>query len=126
MYINATCYYVPEGRVHSDYFLNVNGLTGEWIEQRTGHCYPLESRRGWKYQHDEHESASKRIWQTAVRIGETGLIISASYSPYDTVATADSGASGTAGLSNRRSESFTYLRHVPSVVSLFKCRIKSA
>lgn len=36
MYINATGYYVPEARVDNDYFLNVNGLTSEWIEKRTG------------------------------------------------------------------------------------------
>ena len=36
MYINATGFYVPEERVHNQHFLELNGLTSEWIEQRTG------------------------------------------------------------------------------------------
>ena len=36
MYINSTGYYIPEGRVGNDHFLKVNGLTSEWIVQRTG------------------------------------------------------------------------------------------
>ena len=36
MYINATGYYVPEGRVDNDHFLEVNGLTSDWIYKRTG------------------------------------------------------------------------------------------
>ena len=31
MYINATGYYVPAGRVDNDHFLEINGLTSEWI-----------------------------------------------------------------------------------------------
>jgi 3-oxoacyl-[acyl-carrier-protein] synthase-3 len=88
MYINATGYYVPEGRVHNDYFLNVNGLTGEWIEQRTG----IVTRS--KAEADENiNTMSMKALQNAFDklpygIGEIDLIISASYSPYDTVATA--------------------------------------
>ena len=36
MYINSTGYYIPVARVTNDYFLNVNGLTDEWIQKRTG------------------------------------------------------------------------------------------
>ena len=36
MYINSTGYYVPAGRVDNDHFLNVNGLTADWILKRTG------------------------------------------------------------------------------------------
>ena len=36
MYINATGFYVPEERVDNQHFLDLNGLTSEWIEQRTG------------------------------------------------------------------------------------------
>ena len=31
MYINSTGFYIPEERVHNDHFLNLNGLTDEWI-----------------------------------------------------------------------------------------------
>ncbi|MDR1340930.1 MAG: ketoacyl-ACP synthase III [Prevotellaceae bacterium] len=88
MYINATGYYVPEGRVHNDYFLNVNGLTGEWIEQRTG--IVTRSKAGA----DENiNTMSMKALQNALdslpySVRDVDLIISASYSPYDTVATA--------------------------------------
>ena len=36
MYINATGYYVPATRVPNEHFLELNGLTSEWITQRTG------------------------------------------------------------------------------------------
>ena len=36
MYINATGHYVPEARVPNERFLELNGLTSEWILQRTG------------------------------------------------------------------------------------------
>ena len=34
MFINATGFYVPEERVDNQHFLELNGLTSEWIEQR--------------------------------------------------------------------------------------------
>ena len=36
MFINATGYYVPADRVDNAHFRELNGLTSEWIEQRTG------------------------------------------------------------------------------------------
>ena len=36
MYINATGYYIPTERVSNDHFFEINGLTSEWILQRTG------------------------------------------------------------------------------------------
>ena len=36
MYINAMGHYVPSQRVDNDYFLDINGLTADWILQRTG------------------------------------------------------------------------------------------
>ena len=36
MYINSTGFYIPETRIANSYFLNVNGLTEEWILKRTG------------------------------------------------------------------------------------------
>ena len=31
MFINAMGYYVPSTRITNDHFLNVNGLTSDWI-----------------------------------------------------------------------------------------------
>ena len=44
MYINATGYYVPEGRVDNDHFLEVNGLTSDWIYKRTGIKAPKQEK----------------------------------------------------------------------------------
>jgi len=52
MFINATGFYVPEERVDNQHFLELSGLTSEWIEQRTG-IHPLESERGGEYQYHE-------------------------------------------------------------------------
>jgi len=87
MYINSIGLYVPEGRVTNDYFLNVNGLTNEWIEQRTG----IRSRS--KAAPDEgHNSMGLAAIEDGLKnlpydIKDVDLIVSASYSPYDTVAT---------------------------------------
>lgn len=87
MYINATGFYVPAGRVPNQYFLNVNGLTSEWIEKRTG----IKTRS--KAAADENlNTMSMAAIQDALPklpydIAEVDLIIAASYSPFDTVAT---------------------------------------
>lgn len=87
MYINATGYYVPSERITNDFFLNINGKTDEWIRQRTG--IVTRSRAGA----DENvntmcelavEDAMKRL---PYDIGDVDLIVAASYSPHDTVAT---------------------------------------
>ena len=87
MYINTTGFYVPAGRVHNDYFLEINGLTSEWIQQRTG--IVTRSRAG----EDENlntmaiAAVQNAIPSLPYDISEVDLIITASYSPYDTVAT---------------------------------------
>lgn len=88
MFINATGVYVPAERVHNDYFLELNRLTSEWIEQRTG----IISRS--KAQPEENintmglEAIRDALPKLPYNITEVDLIIAASYSPYDTVATA--------------------------------------
>ena len=87
MYINSTGYYVPELRVDNDYFLNVNGLTDEWIYKRTGIRTRSKAGEG-----EGHNSMGLSAIDDAVKklpydIKDVDLIVSASYSPYDTVAT---------------------------------------
>lgn len=87
MYINSTGFYVPEGRVYNDHFLNVNGLTSEWIVKRTG----IESRSK-AGEGEGHDSMGLNAIEDAIKnlpydIKDIDLIVSASYSPYDTVAT---------------------------------------
>lgn len=87
MYINATGFYVPEARIDNDYFLDVNGLTSEWILQRTG----IRTRS--KAAPDENvdtmgiaavEDALKNL---PYDIKDVDLIVAAHYCAYDTVAT---------------------------------------
>ncbi|GAB6394858.1 MAG: 3-oxoacyl-[acyl-carrier-protein] synthase 3 [Bacteroidales bacterium] len=88
MFINATGLYIPKERVHNDYFLKVNGLTGKWIKQRTG----IVTRSKAKPEENINTMGLKSVRDALPRlpynIAEIDLIISASYSPYDTVATA--------------------------------------
>lgn len=87
MYINSTGYYIPAARVKNDYFFNVNGLTDEWILKRTG-----ISTRSKAAPNEGHNSMGLKAVENALinlpyDIKEIDLIVSASYSPYDTVAT---------------------------------------
>lgn len=88
MFINATGFYVPEERVDNQHFLELNGLTSEWIEQRTG----IRSRSKAKAEENINtmsmEAVRNALPKLPYDITDVDLIISASYSPYDTVATA--------------------------------------
>ncbi|MDR1780405.1 MAG: ketoacyl-ACP synthase III [Tannerella sp.] len=88
MFINATGYHIPEGRLDNDYFLNVNGLTSDWILQRTG----ISTRSIAKPEENINTMSVKAVNNALPSlpydIREVDLIISATYSPYDTVGTA--------------------------------------
>lgn len=87
MYINSMGCYVPEARVSNDYFKDVNGLTSDWILQRTG--IKTRSKAGA----DENvDSMGLNAIEMALEtlpydIKDVDLIVAASYSVYDTVAT---------------------------------------
>ncbi|MCM1378454.1 MAG: ketoacyl-ACP synthase III [Clostridium sp.] len=88
MYINSIGHYVPTGRIDNDYFFNVNGLTSDWIVQRTG----IHTRS--KAAADENaDTMGLEAVDAAISAGlpydvtDVDLIIAASYSVYDTVAT---------------------------------------
>lgn len=72
----------------NDHFLNVNGLTSEWIEQRTG----IKSRS--KAAPDENvdtmaiAAVEDAVGKLPYDVKEVGLIVAAHYCAYDTVATA--------------------------------------
>ncbi len=88
MYINATGYYVPEERVDNQHFLTLNGLTSEWIEQRTG----IKTRSKAKPEENVNTMSMKAIRNTLPNlpydVTEVDLVVAASYSPYDTVVSA--------------------------------------
>lgn len=88
MYINAMGHYVPSGRVPNEYFERVNGLTSDWIVQRTG----IMTRS--KADADENcDTMALAAVEDAVKklpydIKDVDLIVGAYYSVYDSVATA--------------------------------------
>ncbi len=87
MFINATGYYIPKTRISNDYFLNVNGLTDEWIFQRTG-----ISSRSKATESDTMDVMCSKAVRNALEklpydIKSVDLIIFASYTPSDTVGT---------------------------------------
>lgn len=87
MFINATGYYVPSERVPNDYFQEVNGLSSDWIFQRTG----IETRS--KVGEGENgvtmglEAVKKAIERLPYSVEDVDLVISAGYTPKDTVGT---------------------------------------
>lgn len=87
MYINAIGCYIPEGRVDNDHFLEVNGLTSEWILKRTGISTRSKATPG-----ENHNSMGINAVEAALKnlpydIKDVNLIVSAAYTVYDTVAT---------------------------------------
>lgn len=87
MYINAMGTYVPSLRIDNDYFKDVNGLTGEWILQRTGissrsKCAPGENVNTMAF--DAVEDARQHL---PYDVKDVDLIVAAHYVAYDTVAT---------------------------------------
>ncbi|MDR2628160.1 MAG: ketoacyl-ACP synthase III [Dysgonamonadaceae bacterium] len=87
MFLNTTGYYIPHTRIPNAYFLDVNGLTDEWIFQRTG----INTRS--KATEEETmdvmciEAVKNAVPTLPYNIKEVDLIIFASYTPTDTVAT---------------------------------------
>ncbi|HIX74610.1 MAG TPA: ketoacyl-ACP synthase III [Candidatus Parabacteroides intestinipullorum] len=88
MYINATGFYVPEERVPNQHFFELNGLTSEWIEQRTGIKTRSKARPDENINTMGLEAIRNALPKLPYDIKEIDLIVAASYSPYDTVATA--------------------------------------
>lgn len=87
MYIVEIAHYIPSQRVPNEYFASLNGLTNEWIVERTG----ISERR--KAGPNENTStmaleAVKNLEQkTSFPLQQVDLIVGASYTPYDTVVT---------------------------------------
>ncbi len=88
MYINATGFYIPKQRVPNEYYTKKTGLTEDWIIQRTG----IKTRARAKEHENTNtmgvEAVKNALPSLAYDIRDVDLIISSTYSPYDTVGTA--------------------------------------
>lgn len=87
MFLNALGHYIPEERVHNDYFLAVNGLTGEWINQRTGITTRSKATADEGLHTMAYRAVEAAVKQLPYAIEEVDLIVAASYTPEDTVGT---------------------------------------
>jgi len=87
MFINSIGYYIPERRIPNDYFTEVNGLTSDWIAQRTG--IQSRSRASERETMDYmcSEAVKNALSDLPYDIREVDMIIFASYTPSDTIAT---------------------------------------
>ena len=72
----------------NQHFFELNGLTSEWIEQRTGIKTRSKARPDENINTMGLEAIRNALPKLPYDIKEVDLIIAASYSPYDTVATA--------------------------------------
>lgn len=97
MYINGVATYLPSKVLPNSYFTDNCGITDEWIRSRTG----IEERRICPEGENANTMGIEAVKNLLVQLKETGesfiddrtprkkfdLIIGASYTPYDTVAT---------------------------------------
>ena len=87
MYINAVAHYLPEQVITNEYFKNVNGLPEDWIFSRTG---IVQRRKALPHENTNTmaiESVRVACEHLPYSIKDVDLIVGATYSPYDTVAT---------------------------------------
>lgn len=87
MYINAIGSYIPEKRIKNDYFTQINGLSDEWIVQRTGIQTRSRATEKETMNYMCCEAVNNAISSLPYDICDVDLIIYASYTPSDTIAT---------------------------------------
>jgi 3-oxoacyl-[acyl-carrier-protein] synthase III len=83
MFIIKASHYLPETIVPNAYFLDVNGLSDEWIFQRTG----IKTRVRASAEENTNTMAIEAARKLSDQLHDIDLIVGASYSPHDTVAT---------------------------------------
>ena len=87
MYIHTAAHYIPGEVVPNAYFLQLNGLTDEWIQSRTG----IRERRRAAPGENSHTMGIAAVRAALDRLPypatEIDLIVGASYTPYDTIVT---------------------------------------
>lgn len=87
MYINATGYYIPEKRIFNNYFYKINGLSDEWIKQRTGISSRSRASESETLDFMCIEAVRDALKNLPYDIKEVDTIIFASYTPDDTIST---------------------------------------
>lgn len=87
MFINAIASYLPEQIITNAYFEELNGLTDDWITERTG----IRQRRKASAEENTHTMAIQAVDKIKESlpydISEVDLIVGATYTPYDNIFT---------------------------------------
>lgn len=87
MYINSMGFYIPSDRISNAHFETLNGLSDEWIVQRTGIKTRSRVTAGEGVDSMGIDAVADAVKSLPYDIKEVDLIIAASYCAYDTVAT---------------------------------------
>lgn len=87
MYINSMGFYIPSDRISNAHFETLNGLSDEWIVQRTGIKTRSRVTTGEGVDSMGIDAVADAVKSLPYDIKEVDLIIAASYCAYDTVAT---------------------------------------
>ncbi|TAE27311.1 MAG: ketoacyl-ACP synthase III [Cytophagales bacterium] len=85
MYIHAVSHYLPTQVVGNEHFTQLNGLSSEWIIERTGIA---ERRKAAEGENTNTMSVEVvRRLQEQTDLSSVDLIVGATYTPHDTIAT---------------------------------------
>lgn len=87
MFINSIGHYIPQERIPNEYFEKVNGLTPDWILQRTGIVTRSKARADENSDSMAIDAVEAAMKGLPYDIKDVDLIVAACYSVYDTVAT---------------------------------------
>ena len=87
MYISQASFYIPSAKVPNEYFATLNGLSDDWIVERTG----IRERRKAGDSENTNTMAVEAVKilqeNTGSDLKDIDLIVGGTYSPYDTVVT---------------------------------------
>jgi 3-oxoacyl-[acyl-carrier-protein] synthase-3 len=107
MYINATGFYIPEQRINNKYFTKKTGLTNEWFIQRTGIKTRSRAREDENINTMSLDAVKNTLPSLPYDIKDVDLIISSTYSPFDTVGTAAHAVQHEFGITDTKAFSIT-------------------
>ena len=87
MYINHISSYIPSIKIPNNYFENLNGLSDEWILERTG---ITERRKASELENTQTmgvEAVKRGLEDLPYQADDIDLIVGGTYTPYDTIFT---------------------------------------
>ena len=87
MYIDSIGHYLPNQLIPNEYFLEVNGLSDEWIYSRTGIKTRTKASDSENTNTMGIEAVREASKDLPYNLNQVDLVIGASYTPYDTVGT---------------------------------------